>query len=146
MESVDANLAALYGVISGPAGHKRDWDRMRALFAPNARIMVILPTPGGGYGVRNMDVEGYISASGPLLEQDGFFETEIARHTDSFGQLVHVFSTYEGRYRQDDPAPRIRGINSIQLYFDGQRWWILGLVWRAEDGALTVPEQYLKNR
>jgi hypothetical protein len=146
METVDAILAALYGVISGPAGQKRDWDRMRSLFIPNARIMVILPTPDEGYGVRNMDVEGYISASGPLLERDGFFETEIARQVDTFGQLVQVFSTYEGRYREEDKEPRIRGINSIQLFHDGQRWWILGLVWRAEDATLKLPEQYLKNR
>jgi hypothetical protein len=146
MDTVDATLAALYGVISGPAGQPRDWDRMRALFIPNARIMVILPDPDGGYGVRNMDVEGYISVSGPLLERDGFFETEIARQTDTFGQLSQVFSTYEGRYRQEDKEPRIRGINSIQLYHDGRRWWILGLVWRAEDATLKLPEQYLKNR
>lgn len=146
MDTVDAILGALYGVISGPAGHKRDWDKMRSLFIANARIMVILPTPDGGYGVRNMDVEGYISASGPLLERDGFFEREIARSTDTFGQLVQVFSTYEGRYKEEDEEPRIRGINSIQLYHDGKRWWILSLVWRAEDATLTLPEQYLKNR
>jgi hypothetical protein len=119
---------------------------MRSLFIANARIMVILPTPDGGYGVRNMDVEGYISASGPLLERDGFFEREIARSTDTFGQLVQVFSTYEGRYKEEDQEPRIRGINSIQLYHDGKRWWIMSLVWRAEDATLTLPEQYLKNR
>src|SRR5688572_18845337 len=29
--SIDAIVAALYDVISGPAGKKRDWDRMRSL-------------------------------------------------------------------------------------------------------------------
>ncbi len=34
VESVDAILKALYDVISGPAGQKRDWDRFRSLFLP----------------------------------------------------------------------------------------------------------------
>jgi len=41
--SIDAILAALYDVISGPAGQTRNWDRMRSLFVPGAR----LNHPGG---------------------------------------------------------------------------------------------------
>ncbi len=37
--SVDAIVAALYDVISGPAGQARDWDRFRSLFHPSARLI-----------------------------------------------------------------------------------------------------------
>src|SRR5688572_26940736 len=35
--TMDAIVAALYDVISGPAGQKRNWDRFRSLFVPGAR-------------------------------------------------------------------------------------------------------------
>ncbi|WP_229510870.1 MULTISPECIES: hypothetical protein [unclassified Massilia] len=144
--SVDSTVAALYEVISGPAGAPRNWNRMRALFAPDAKLMVIQPGRDGGYGLRTMTVEDYISRNMSAFNTSGFYEREIARTTDAFGQLVHVFSTYELLRSPNDPKPFMRGINSIQLAFDGKRWWIANLVWRAEDAGLALPERYLQSR
>src|SRR5688572_271861 len=79
VNSIDSIIAAVYDVISGPAGKKRDWDRMRSLFVPGARLIPTGPRQAGGYGSRNLTVEDYITRGGPSLERDGFFETEIAR-------------------------------------------------------------------
>ena len=144
--SVDSTVAALYEVISGPAGAPRNWNRMRALFAPDAKLMVIQPGRDGGYGLRTMTVEDYVSRNMSAFTTSGFYEREIARSTDAFGQLVHVFSTYELLRSPNDPKPFMRGINSIQLAFDGKRWWIANLVWRAEDAGLALPERYLQPR
>ena len=144
--SVDSTVAALYEVISGPAGAPRNWNRMRALFAPDARLSVILPQPGGGFALRAMTVEDYISRNMSAFITNGFYEREIARSTETFGQLVHVFSTYELLRAPHDAKPFMRGINSIQLYHDGKRWWIANLVWRAEDANLALPERYLQSR
>lgn len=145
--SVDTIVAALYDVISGPAGAPRNWNRMRALFAPDAKLMVVTPNrEGGGFALRTMTVEDYISRNMSAFNTSGFYEREIARTTDSFGQLVHVFSTYELLRSPNDPKPFMRGINSIQLAFDGKRWWIANLVWRAEDAGLALPERYLQSR
>jgi hypothetical protein len=144
--SVDTIVAALYEVISGPAGAPRNWNRMRALFAPDAKLMVIGPRPDGGFGLRAMTVEDYISRNMSAFNTAGFYEREIARTTDSFGQLVHVFSTYELLRSPNDAKPFMRGINSIQLAHDGKRWWIANLVWRAEDSGLALPERYLQGR
>ena len=144
--SVDSTVAALYDVISGPAGAPRNWNRMRALFAPDAKLMVITPTREGGFGLRTMTVEDYISRNMSAFNTSGFFEREIARSTESFGQLAHVFSTYELRRAPNDAKPFMRGINSIQLAHDGKRWWIANLVWRAEDSGLALPERYLQGR
>lgn len=142
--SVDAILAALYDVISGPAGQKRDWDRMRALFVDGGRLIAIGHTPAGEFTKRMMTVEDYIRTSGPFLEEKGFTEHEIARRVEQFGGVVHVFSTYEGRIKADDPKPFVRGINSIQLMNDGTRWWVVTVFWEAESAANPLPEQYLK--
>ena len=138
--SEDAILAALYDVISGPAGQKRDWDRMRSLFLPGARLIPTGPNPAGGMRSRVMTVEDYITNAGPRLEGDGFFEREIARRTERFGPVVHAWSTYEARRQQSDPAPFLRGINSIQLFNDGTRWWVVSVFWSPESPENPLPK------
>ena len=143
--SLDAILTALYEVISGPAGQRRDWDRMRALFIPGARLIPAVYRPDSLPTLRMWSVEQYIESVGPRLESSGFFEREIARRTERYGGVVHVFSTYESRRASSDPAPFARGINSIQAWFDGQRWWIVTIYWEGERPSNPIPPAYLKN-
>ena len=110
--SADAIIRAVYDVISGPAGKERDWDRMKSLFIPGARLIATGRRQTGGYGSRVMTVDDYVLSSGPYLIKEGFFEKEIARKTESFGQILHAFSTYEARHKPDE-KPFARGINSI---------------------------------
>jgi hypothetical protein len=72
----------------------------------------------------------------------GFFEREIARRTDCFGNICQVFSTYESRHAASDATPFQRGINSIQLLRDGNRWWIASVVWDVERPDNPIPAQY----
>lgn len=141
--TVDGIVAALYDVISGTAGQPRDWDRMRSLFAPEGRLMAVGARPEGVYALRAMTVDDYIARNAKAFATMGFFEREAARSTETFGQIVHVFSTYESRHARGDAEPFQRGINSIQLYHDGKRWWIVNVLWRAEDASLRLPERYL---
>ena len=141
--SMDAIIAAVYDVISGPAGKKRDWDRMRSLFIPGARLIPTGPRPGNSYGSRVLTVEDYVNRGTTLFEKEGFFEKEVARKSESFGQIAHIFSTYEARHSPADEKPFIRGINSIQLMNDGKRWWIVTIFWQAEDEKNPLPEKYL---
>ena len=143
VSSPDAIIAALYDVISGPVGQKRDWDRFRSLFASGARL---IPTgrnaQTGEFRLAALDPEGYITRSSAFLEQSGFVEKEIARHSERFGQILHAFSTYEGR-RGTDTVPFVRGINSIQLFSDGKRWWIVTVYWQAESPETPLPKEFL---
>jgi len=145
VESIDAIIAAAYDVISGPAGQKRDWNRERSLFYPSARIMPTASLPGRNdveLEPQMLDVEKYIARAEPLLQQ-GFYETEIARRTEQFGRIAHVWSTYESRHDPSDPAPFMRGINSFQLFDDGKRWWILSVYWQHESAEHEIPQKYL---
>ncbi len=141
VESVDAIMAAVYDVISGAKGEVRDWDRMRSLFHPNARL---IPTGCGanGCGSRWWSIEDYISTAGPQLEANGFFEVEINRVEERYGQMAHIFSTYESRFNADDPEPFARGINSFQLFNDGNRWWVFNIYWQQESPAAPLPAEY----
>ncbi|HYC67807.1 hypothetical protein [Brevundimonas sp.] len=141
--SPEAIVTALYDVISGDAGVERDWDRFRSLFHPTARLM-----PSGvnaqGVGVaRSITPDEYIERSNPLLVGDGFHEREIARRAERFGHMMHVWSTYESLHSLSDAAPFARGINSIQLFHDGTRWWILSVYWLGETPETPLPAEYL---
>src|SRR6266540_5616894 len=138
--SIDAIVAAVYDVISGPAGKKRDWDRMRSLFVPGARLIPTGPRQAGGYGSRVLTVDEYIERASGNFEKQGFYEREAARQTEQFGQIAHAFSTYESRHAPEDAKPFQRGINSIQLMNDGKRWWIVTIFWQAEDEKTPLQE------
>lgn len=141
--SMDSILVALYDVISGPAGQKRDWDRMRALFVPGAHLIPAVYRPDSVPSLRMWSVDEYITLVGPRLEEGGFFEREIARQVERYGGVVHVFSTYESRRTAADPKPFVRGINSIQLWNDGLRWWIVNVYWEGERPSNPIPSKYL---
>lgn len=140
--SIDAIIAALYDVISGPAGEARDWDRFRSLHVPEARLVPTGRTGTGDFRYQVMSPGDYIESSGAFLEDRGFFEAETARTTERFGEIAHAFSTYESRWNDDDPEPFQRGINSIQLMHDGERWWILTIFWAGERPDMRIPERY----
>ena len=142
VKSIDAIIAALYDVISGPVGQARNWNRMRSLFIPDGRLMPAFPRPDGSIAMRLLGVNDYIAVSGPNLERIGFHERELARRVDQFGHIAHVFSTYEGRTQTDSTV--IRGINSIQLMNDGKRWWVVSVFWEAESPTNPLPARYLR--
>lgn len=144
--TMDSIVAALYDVISGPAGQKRNWDRFRSLFYPGARLIPTGRRPSGETVARVGSPEDYIARSSPLLEQNGFFEREISRRTEKFGNIAHLFSTYESRHKAEDEKPFARGINSIQLWNDGKRWWVLTVFWQGEDEKTPLPAEYLRTR
>lgn len=144
--SVDSIIAALYDVISGPVGAQRDWNRFYSLFTPNARMMPIIVHPDGTVTERWITLNEYRSHAEKRLMEMGFFENEKARSTEQFGQLVHAFSTYEGRKGSPTAEPFTRGVNSIQVVNDGKRWWIASIAWRGEDDKLKLPARYLQSR
>ena len=149
VKSIDAIVAAAYDGISGPAGKKRDWDRERSLYMPGARLIPLAMEAGvaGGEDVdvapQILDVEGFIARVEPFFQENGFYEKEIARRTEQFGKIAHVWSTYESRHNEDDPEPFMRGINSFQLFHDGSRWWIVNIYWQHESAIHSIPKKYL---
>jgi hypothetical protein len=142
VDSMDAIMAAVYDVISGPKGQKRDWDRMRSLFVPGARLIPTRADTSGITKTSMLSVDDYIQRATPALEGEGFFERETHRTVERFGAIAQVFSTYESRHAATDAKPFQRGINSFQLLFDGQRWWVVNIYWQAASAELPIPRQY----
>src|SRR4029077_15555237 len=157
VESIDAIVTAAYDGISGPAGKKRDWDRERSLYFPGARLIPTAMKAGGppstGSGVARgnvdlapqiLDIEGFIARVEPFFEENGFYEKEIARRTEQFGNIAHVWSIYESRHNVGHHEQLSRGNNSSQLVNDGKRSWIVNIYWQQESAENRIPEKYLK--
>src|SRR5207248_11800026 len=90
-----------------------------------------------------LHIDAYIARVEQYFANIGFYEKEIARQVEQFGQIAHVWSTYESRHDPSDSQPFMRGINSIQLFNDGKRWWILSIYWQHESARQPLPERYL---
>jgi hypothetical protein len=145
--TVDALIKALYQSTAGPIGKAREWDRFRSLFVAEARMIPIRHAPHGeaGNDLLTMPVESYIQINKNYFEKGGFFETEAARRTETFGNIAQVWSTFESRRSKEDPQPYARGVYSIQLAFNGQRWFIINVMWDTEQEGVKLPEKYLKS-
>jgi hypothetical protein len=145
VESVDAIIAAVYDVISGPAGQERDWDRMRSLFIPGGRLISTFRDSTGAWRHRVTSVDEWISGADSVLVRDGFFERELHRVAERYGNIVHLFSTYDSK-RSPEAEPFARGINSFQLLYDGSRWWVVTIFWQGESPDYPIPAEYLRTR
>jgi hypothetical protein len=147
VSSLDAIMKAVYDVISGDAGKPRDWDRFRTLFHKDARMIPSGKNPQTGvYGARALTPEDYIKRNESFFAKEGFFEREKARRVEIYGNIAHVFSTYESFHSLTDKKPFMRGINSFQLLNDGKRWWVLTVFWQGETADNPIPKKYLKNK
>lgn len=143
VQTLDSTLETLYGVISGEKGEERNWELFNYLFHPEAKLIPSSKNKEGVYGARFMTPQDYTDASGKWLVENGFFEKEIHRSVDTFGNITQVFSTYESFRSEKDETPFMRGINSIQLLNDGKRWWILNIYWTQESEENPIPMEYL---
>jgi len=141
--SVDAIIAALYDVISGPANHPRDWDRFRSLLTPTCQFIPINRRPDGSHGHVALTSEQFVENAGAYFDQNSFYEKETARKTERYGNLVHAFSTYDSFHTEEDTEPFQRGINSIQLVYENDRWWLANIAWQPEWQDLPIPTAYL---
>lgn len=134
--TIDGVLNAWYGAISGPVGAPRDWARDAALYLPGA----VFAIAGEGGAPRTATPSAWARENDAGLVRSGFVEREIHRLIHEFGRMAHVWSTYEWETADGETG---RGINSIHLWHDGQRWWITHATWDNETPERPIPPEYL---
>jgi hypothetical protein len=141
VSTLDGIIKAFYETISGPKGQPRQWARDRTLYIPEARF-VSMDVRDGKPHTEIMDHQAFVDRSNDFLVREGFYEKEIHRVTKAFGNVTHVFSTYEMRQTANGPVTG-RGVNSIQLINDGKRWWIVSAAWDDERPDNPIPREFL---
>jgi hypothetical protein len=147
--SVDAIIAALYASVSHGPESEPNWKRMQSLFLPAG--ILIPPKRPSETTFTVLDLDGFQDfftkatvAAKQRGETGAFFETEADRQLDCFGNVCQAFSTYASRRAPSEPQPFARGINSIQLVNDGNRWWIASVAWDTERTDNAIPARYDK--
>lgn len=139
--TLDGIIKAFYEVISGPPGQPRQWARDRTLYIPGVRFVEIMKKPNESEPrALILDHQQYVESSNESMVRKGFFEREIHRVTKTYGYMTHVYSTYEKRSSENGPASA-RGINSIELFNDGKRWWIASVQWESERSDYKIPAE-----
>jgi hypothetical protein len=128
VSTLDGILHALYEVLSGPAGQLRDWERYRSLFLESARLIVVAAVTGEKPRANQLTLEDYIRRVEPIFAVENFWERETSRQTETFGRVAHVLSAYES-LRDPNGPPFERGANSMQLFYDDSRWWVVSVIW-----------------
>ena len=137
LTGIDQAIRGVYKVISGPVGQKRDFERMRSLFAPGATMKAIGPT-----GLHGGTVEDYISRNKDILEKMGFTERELGRRVEIWGGLATAWSAYDGRTA--DGSFHERGINSFQLVKIDGKWLVASILWQEETPQNPLPRDLIK--
>ncbi|MCX2718015.1 hypothetical protein [Lentiprolixibacter aurantiacus] len=146
VKTIDSTVEALYDVISGPKGQQRDWDFFRYLFHPEAKLVIAGKQEDSTYNSRYITIEEYIESASKWMYENGFYEKELHKVTERFGPIAHVFSSYESFRTAADKTPFMRGINSIQLMYTGDRWMVMNIYFTQETEENPIPEKYLPSR
>ena len=143
VQSLDGMIRAFYEVVSTPAGARPNRERDASLHAPGAQIRLSRLNPDGRPAVQVLSLAELYELVGGERKQ-AYYEREIHRVTQRFGNLAHVWSTYVAS-NTPSGAPVDRGISSVQLYFDGSRWWITGWADEGERPGRPIPAEFLPN-
>jgi hypothetical protein len=137
LAGIDQAIHGVYDVISGPPGQKRDFDRMRSLFAPGATLKAIGPK-----GLHGGTLEDYISRNAAILEKEGFTERELGRRVEVWGGLATAWSAYDGRTANG--SFHERGINSFQLVKIDGKWLVASILWQEATPENPLPTDLIK--
>jgi hypothetical protein len=127
IHALDETLREMYAVISFPEGGEPDWEEMKRVFHRQARFTRITPE-----GIDYFDLQSFQAMAMEMLDRGvytAFFEEEIARRMQIFGSMAHVLSAYQTKRSADAASYLARGVNSIQLLWEGSSWRVLSLLW-----------------
>ncbi len=152
VSSIDGIMKAYYEVVSGPAGAPRQVERDRSLHHEDALIIITGKDENQQPYSRTLTFDEFHANTSAY--ENGFWEYEIDRKVQQFGNIAHVWSTYAWSQTKDGMVGG-RGINSIQLYHDGQRWWLLSWMYDSEradnpihaltDESSPIPDWFIED-
>jgi hypothetical protein len=142
VSSIDGIIEAYDQVVSGPAGQPRDWGRDATLYIPGVRFVVFGKDRNGKTTAESMTHQEFVDASDRAMVTKGFYEREIHRIVHRGGDVAHVLSTAENSLSPNGPAQG-HSIDSLELYWDGRRWWVASAnVWELSSGE-SLPAEFL---
>lgn len=141
--TLDNIISTLYATVSGSKTQERNWNQLKHLCHPDVKFIYFDGEPYEEGLTMYLSIDEYINLVGDYFSKHDFYEREIYRKEDTFGPITQVFSTYGSFHNKEDEEPFQRGINSIQLLNDGERWWVVNVYWTSESEKNPIPKEYL---
>jgi len=143
LKTPEGIAAKMLEFISFEKDEVKDWDEYRNLFLPSAQKMSFRSQPGESLSrqVRKMNIEEFVRYAGPSYPKSGFEEIVIGVDVKEFNGIASVFQSFyckdlEGNYEA-------RGVNSYQLVFLNDRWWIASTMFVNETDDVKLPNNLL---
>ena len=141
LQSIEGITNKMIELISGDIGEERNWDEYRNLFTPRAQKMSLRKLKDGSSKMRVMNIEEFVRNVGPYYARDGFEEYAIGLTVNEFNGIAIVFQSFYcknliGTYEK-------RGINTYQLVYMDNRWWIASTLYTNETDDAPIPDQHL---
>ena len=141
VSTLDGIMKAYYETGNGPAGQPRQWARDRTLYISDVNFIVFMDENCRPVA-RNFNYQEFADMANPSQVKNGFYEHEIHRVTYRYGNWAHVMSTSEGRRSESGPVTG-RGIDNLDLFWDGTHWWITYVSIVEERANEPFPKKYL---
>ncbi|OWP74695.1 hypothetical protein BWK62_13595 [Flavobacterium oreochromis] len=141
VQTIDALIKASYEVVSGKKGVKRQWERDTYLHHPKAVYSYFDKEQNRQ---QTVSLQEFHNETDQMIFETSFYENEINREVRIFGNIAHVWSTYETKLEEKGKIVR-RGINSIQLIFENNRWYIISWTFCGETDTNIIPKMFDRN-
>lgn len=137
VKSIDGIVNRGLAIISGEKGKQRNWNEFRQLFTPTAQFAVLMHDSTGNTQYRSFNLEEFVRIGMRGYETNGFLEYELEKTVDEYNGIAQVFQSYYAKGLTEE-----KGINSYQLMYDGNRWWITSILWTSNSNGVPLPEGY----
>lgn len=141
VKSIEGITSKMIELISGGIDEPRNWEAYRNLFLPTAIKVSINRNAPHHRQVNARNIEEFIRNVGPYYKKSGFEEIKIGLTINEFNGIANVFQSFYcenliGTYER-------RGVNSYQLVYADNRWWIISTVFANETADSKIPNIYL---
>lgn len=135
VKTIEGTVGETYKIITGERGSTRNWEAFRQLFTPDAQMSVLVHDTAGRGQVRTFTLEAFVRNGMKYYESDGFIERPIKTIIHEYNGIANVFQSYYAKEAEREEE----GVNSLQLIFDGERWWITSVLWTSNANGVELP-------
>lgn len=140
LESIDGTINEMLRVVNGEKGKERNWKAFKGLFLQSCNFTVYYGDPETPF--ETASVEDMIEFMQDDYYDSGYKEEVLNRRIEEFNGIAHVFEVV---LHTEPDGNKVRGLNSYQLIYGKNRWYITNVIWTSESKENTIPSTFLRN-
>ncbi|PTX58935.1 hypothetical protein C8N46_1114 [Kordia periserrulae] len=141
VKTIDGVLTRMLQLLSVEKGETIDTESLRKLFLTNATFSVRAPDKSYPNPFETVSLDDFIASLKDSYYEQGFEEKEIGKVVNEFNGIANVFQSFKGSDSEENTQ---KGINSYQLVYLENRWWIANMIWTFETDTVKIPKKYLQ--